>query len=219
MEVYSQSILAIDEVFRRLAFGYNGGDTPHTSTAVAYGLILNYFDQTVDNRVLPDILKAEALRGSVFDAQRYPQAAYLHKYLLRHGRLAPGPLGRWGKGVIRRLKRFWRMKVWHQGVTVHGRFGGYGAQKAWKLIKREIDSNRPAMVTAFYGQVQDKGELFRTMVACGYRIISPGRCEILVHTGRYDRHIKGSRAQLLYIPLRSVMCSYSFNVALLASAL
>jgi hypothetical protein len=219
MEVYSQSILAIDEVFRRLAFGYSGGKTPHTSTAVAYGLILNYFDRTIDNRILPDIFKAEALRGSTFDALRYPQTGYLHRYLLHHGHLAPGPLGRWGRGVVRRFRRFWQRKAWHLGVTVQTRFGGYGARKAWKLIKREIDSNRPAMVTAFYGQVQDKGEFFRTMVACGYRIISPGRCEVLVHTGRYGKHIKGSRAQLLYIPLRQVMCSYSFNVALRASAL
>jgi hypothetical protein len=219
MEIYSQSILAIDEVFRRLAFGYSGEGTPHTSTAVAYGLILNYFDRTVDNRILPDILKAEVLRGSAFDALRYPQTAYLHKYLLHHCRLAPGPLGRWGRGVIRRFKRFWQMKAWHPGVTVQGRFGGYGARNAWKLIKREIDSNRPAMVTAFSERLQDKGEFCRTMVACGYRIISPGRYEILVHTGRYGKHIKGSRAQLLYIPLRSVMCSYSFNVALLAPGL
>jgi hypothetical protein len=219
MEVYSQSIVAVDEVFRRLAFGYNGGDTPYTSTAVAYGLILNYFDQTVDSRILPDILKAEVLQGSTFGAQRYPQAAYLHKYLLRHCRLSPGPLGRWGRGVVRRLKRFWRMKAWRTDVTVQGGFGGYGAQKAWKLIKGEIDSNRPVMITAFYKRLQDKGEFFRTMVACGYRVVSPGRYEILVHTGRYGEHIKGSRAQLLYIPLKSVMCSYSFNVALLSPAL
>jgi hypothetical protein len=219
MEVYSRSILAIDEVFRRLAFGYNGGDTPDTSTAVACGLILNYLDQTIDNRILPDIFKAEALRGSAFDARRYPQTTYFHRYLLRHCHLMPGPLGRWGRGVTRRFKRFWRRKIWHGGIIVHSVFGGYGTQKAWKLIKGEIDSNRPAMVTTTYKRLRDKGEFCRTMVACGYRVTSLGRREVLVHTGRYGERIKGSRAQLLYIPLRRVMCSYSFNVALLPSAL
>jgi hypothetical protein len=219
MDVCVRSISAVDEVFRRLTFGYSGGDTPGTSTAVACGLILNYLDRTVDNRILPDIFKAEILRGSTFDAQRYPQTTYLHKYLLRHCRLIPRPIGLWGRGIVRRLKRFWRKKPWHLGVIVRSKFGGYGARKAWRLIKEEIDSGRPAMVTTTYARLKDREEPCYTMAVCGYRVMSSGRHEILVHPGKYGDHVKGSRAQLLYLPLRYVLCSYRFNVALLPPSL
>ncbi|MDR1082449.1 MAG: hypothetical protein LBL27_01095, partial [Coriobacteriales bacterium] len=181
MEAYSQSIVAVDEVFRRLAFGHDGGDTPNTSTAVACGLILNYLDRAIDDRVLPDILKAELLRGSAFDAKRYPQATYLHKYLLRHCRLTPGPLGRWGKGVVQRFKHFWKTRPWGRVVLVRSGFGGYGAQKAWGLIKTEIDSNRPVMATTTYQRLKSKGEPYYTVVVCGYRVTSSGKREILIH--------------------------------------
>jgi hypothetical protein len=187
--------------------------------AVAYGLILNYLDQTVNGRVLPDIFKAEILQGSTWDARRYPQTALLHNYLLHRGQLKPGLLGLWGKGVARRVTRFWRADPWKLGAIIRSAFGGYGAKKAWKLIKREINASRPIMITTTYRRLRSKGELFCTMVVCGYRVDPHGRREILVHTGRYGEYIKGSRAQLLYIPLKYVTCSYLFDVALLPSAL
>jgi hypothetical protein len=218
MEPCSQNIPAIDKIFRRLAFGHNGGSTPDTSTAVACGLILNYLDRTVDDRILPDVLKAEELRGPVFDVLRYPRVAYLHKYLLRHCHLAPGPLGCWGEIVTRRFKQFWQTRSWHSGVMVRGSFGGYGARRAWELVKKEIDENRPAMISIATGRLKGKSEFCHTMVVCGYRVTAAGRYELLVHSGRYGAHVKGSRAQLYYISLKDVLCSYRFTVGLLSSA-
>jgi hypothetical protein len=214
MEGYSRSIRAVDEVFRRLAFGINGKGTPNTSTATAYGLILNYFDRVFGGSILPDILKAETLQGSLWDTKRYPQAALLHSYLLRRCRLEPGLLGLWGREVVRRIRRFWRVNPWRLKMIVRSSFGGYGAKKAWGLIKREVNSDRPVMISTTYRRAKSKGEFFPTMVVCGYRVTAFGQREVLVHTGRYGDSIKGSRAQLLYIPLRYVMCSYRFDVVL-----
>jgi hypothetical protein len=219
MEAYSRSIVAIDEVFRRLAFGLNGGDTPNTSMAVACGLILNYLDRTIDDRILPDIFKAEELQGSTFNTLRYPRTAYFHKYLLRRCRFTTGSPGCWGKEVTRRFKRFWQANPWHPEVIVRSSFGGYGVRKAWELIKKEIDESRPAMITTTQKRLRGKEEFFHTMAVCGYRVTASGRQEILVHAGKYGTHVKGSRAQLFYIPLRYVLCSYSFTVGLLPSAI
>jgi hypothetical protein len=186
--------------------------------AVAYGIILNYFDRTVNNRVLPDILKAENLRGSDWSAQRYPQTSLLHRHLISHCKLKSGLLGLWGTGPIRRIRRFWRKDPWRLGVIVRSAFGGYGAKKAWRLIKREIRANHPVMVTTSYRQQGGEPELFPTMVVCGYRVTEAGRREVLVHPGRYGTCVNGSRAQLIYIPLKHIICSYRFNVALLPSA-
>jgi hypothetical protein len=219
VEDHSQSIRGIDKLFRRLSFGFSGGKTPDTSTAVAYGLILNYLDRTFDSNILPDILKAEPLQGSTWDQRRYPQTALLHNCLLRRCHLEPSPVGRWGKNVAERLKRFWRTDPWQLGVIVRGTFGGYGSGKAWELIKREVDLDLPVMVTTTYERLKDKKELYHTMVACGYRVDTQGRREILVHPGKYGEHVKGSRAQLCYISVKHVICSYSFEVGLLPSAM
>jgi hypothetical protein len=222
-------------VFKRLSFGLDGGRTPGTSTAVAYGLILNYLDRSVDNRILPSILKAELLRGSSWDTRHYPQTALLHEHLLRRCHLGPGPLdrlparllsrllgrvpGRWGKGVVRRLKRFWKKDPWKSGVIVRSTFGGYGSAGVWELALKEIDANRPLMVTSTFERLRAKGEFCRTVAVCGYRLTAFGQHELLVHSGKYGDFARGSRARLLYIPVNSVLCSYCFDVALLPSAL
>ncbi|MDR0346751.1 MAG: hypothetical protein LBH56_00020, partial [Coriobacteriales bacterium] len=212
---YSRSVRGLEELLKRLSFGMNGGRTPNTSTAVAYGLILNYFDRVSPKDILPGILKSEALRGSEWDAQRYPQTALLHGYLLNRARLKPSPLGRWGRNVVWRLQRFWRGNPWQTGVIVRNMFGGYGHRKAWRLIQEEIDANRPVMVTALYDRLKSRGELYHTMVVCGYRVDAQGRRDILVHSGQYEGGVKGSRAQLHYISVRHVICSYYFDVVLL----
>jgi hypothetical protein len=206
-------------VLRRLSFGLNGGATTGTSLAIAYGLILNYLDHSFNGRVLPSILKAESLRGSDWRAERYPQTILLHNYLLRRCRLKPNLWGLRGKEVIRRIRRFWRRDPWQTGVIVRCAFGGYGSEKAWKLIRREVRHNRPAMVTTNYPRLRGKGEFFPTLMVCGYRVTESGRREVLVHPGRYDSYVKGSRAQLIYISLDHILCSYRFDIALLPSSL
>lgn len=219
MRARSRSIEGVDEIFRRLSFGRNGGKTPNTSTAVAYGLILNYLDRSVDDRILPNVLKSEILQGSAWSTQRYPQTALLHDYLLRHCHLEPGPLGNWGKGLVRHLKRFWQADPWKMGVIVRSAFGGYGGWNSWKLIQQEIESNRPMMMATTDGRLRSKGEFCHTVVACGYRLTAFGQREILVHSGKYGDFIKGSRSRLLYVPISYVLCSYCFDVVLLSSAL
>jgi hypothetical protein len=206
-------------VLKRLSFGFNDKKAPGTSTAVAYGIILNYLACTVNSRILPDILKAESLRGSDWSSQRYPQTVLLHRYLVFRCRLRSRLLGLWGKKVVRRIRRFWRKDPWRLGVIVRSAFGGYGAKKAWLLIKKEVGANRPLLVTTNHQRLRCKGELFSTVVACGYRVTKSGQREVLVHPGRYDDCIKGSRVQLVYIPVRNILCSYRFDVALLRSAL
>jgi hypothetical protein len=219
LQACSQSIDAVDEVLRRLSFGLNGGETPRTSVAVAYGLTLNYLSQVIDSRVLPEIFRAEPLQGSFWDSQRYPQTGLLHTYLLTHFDLKPGPLGLWGAEVVRRLKHFWRANPWRLGVVVRSGFGGYGAETTWKLVKQSIDSGYPAMVTTPHQCPGAIDERPYTMLACGYRITAFGQREVLVHSGSYGDSIKGSRIQLHYLPLRHLLCGYRFDVALLSSAL
>jgi hypothetical protein len=209
----------VDSILKRLSFGFNEKGALGTSMTVAYGLVLNYLARTVSSHILPDILKAENLRGSDWDAQRYPQTVLLHRYLISQCRLSSRLLGLWGKKAVRRIRRFWRKDPWQLGVAVRSAFGGYGAKKAWRVIKKEVRANRPLMVTTNYQRLRCKGELFSTMVACGYRVTKSGQREVLVHPGRYDDYIKGSRVQLVYVPLQHVLCSYHFDVVLLPLAL
>jgi hypothetical protein len=215
----SQSIRALDEVFRRLSFGLGDGKAASSSAVVAYGLILNYLDRIVDDRVLPDVFKAESLQGSTWDPLRYPQTALLHRYLSARLDLRPSLLGFLGKDVVQRLRRFWRTNPWRLGVVVRSGFGGYGAKKVWGSIKTAIDSSYPAMVATTRWQAGSAGTLPAAMVACGYRVTAFGQRELLVHTGSYGDFVRGSRARLFYIPLRHVLCAYRFDVALFPSAL
>jgi hypothetical protein len=224
----SRSIRFTDEVFRRLSFGCDGSDgtggtgatgatggVPGNSTAVACGLILCYLDRMVDSRILPVALEAESLQGSSWSDASYPRAARLYAYLLRYGRLKAGIFGRWGRGVARRFRRFWRAKRWSREVIVRCRFGGYGAKKAWKLVTEEIDASHPAMVTVWSSALRGAPRGLHTVAVCGYHITPGGRRELLVHTGRYGDFVKGGRAQLVTIPVKSVVCSYRFDVQFL----
>jgi hypothetical protein len=215
MPLESGSIKALQNVFRRLSFGFNGDKTPNSSTAVACGLILNYLDRTVDSHILPPSLKAENLRGTRYDALQYMRTDWLHSYLLRSCRLAPGRFGRWGKSVVHRFAKYWEARPWTIGVVVRCRFGGYGVEKAWRLIKREVDSNRPAMATVRRCALAGGKLKWHTVVVCGYRKTMFGRREMLVHTGIYDDSIQGSRVELVYIPLKHLVCSYRFVVTIL----
>jgi hypothetical protein len=218
VEVKSQSITDLDDVLRRVSFGRNGGKTSGSSTAVAVGIILNYLDRTVDNRILPDNLKAEDLKGSEYNKVLYMRTSWLHHYLLKTCQLEPGRFGRWGKGVVDRFRRFWQLRPFTQGVIVRCRFGGYDDKNAWRLIKKEIDLSRPAMVTLRKSKLAGGKPCWHTVVVCGYRITPFGKRELLIHAGMYGDSIKGSRVQLKYVPLKDVVCSYRFDVLLLAAA-
>jgi hypothetical protein len=212
-----QSVTDLDDVLRRVSFGYNGGKTKGSSTAVAVGIILNYLDRTVDKRILPDNLKAEDLKGSQYNPIQYMRTDWLHHYLLKTCQMEPGRFGQWGKGMVHRFERFWQARPWTPGVIVRCRFGGYDTKNAWALLKKEIDASRPAMVTLRKSQLAGGKPIWHTVVVCGYRITTLRRREILVHTGMYGDTIKGSRVQLKYIPLKDVVCSYRFDVVLLAA--
>jgi hypothetical protein len=217
VQAYSRSIRGLDEVFRRLSFGCNGGRHPNSSTAVCIGLILNYFDRTVDTRILPEALKAEELQGSIWEVRRYPHTTMLHDYLIRRCHLEPGTFGCWGKDAISKFKQHWQAKPWTPGVIVRGTFGGFGKDGAWTLIKQEIDASRPAMITVPRRAAKTLQGRWHSMVVCGYRITPFGHRELLVHTGRYGDSVKGSRAQVFYISLEKVLCSYRFDVGLLST--
>ena len=215
MASHSRSIVGVDELFRRIAFGRNGGKTPDSSIAVACGLILNYFDISVDPRVLPGVFKAELLQGSDWDELRYPRVALLHRYLLRNCHLESGTLWLRGKEVVKRFKQYWQSRPWVIGVIVRAAFGGYGAEKAWSLAQTEVDANRPLMVTMKQVTISGKKLKRHSLAVCGYRVGVLGRRELLVHPGLYGPTVKGSRSQLRYVPLKHVLCSYRFDVVLL----
>lgn len=161
------------------AFGYNDDNT---CTAVAVSLVLNYLDITYNDGIVPDSLELENLSEDVpFDASSsyvkntYPYAYALHRTLVNDCNLHPVS---YADAVINAVNAFSNKYMSNVRVSV-----------IWNLseipnnyVLYSIDNNMPSMVTyTFFGDYQ-----FHSMPVYGYRLLSDGSKEYLVHTGWYS---------------------------------
>jgi hypothetical protein len=205
--------MEVDDVFRRITFGNNANDESITSAFVALGLILNYLDRKNEKRVIPDILEAEILQGSDWSAARYPRTNQFQKELRRLFGSKPRQVDLWGKQFATKFNQGWSNLYWAKEIFVRCTYGGFGKDKVWELITGETAENRPVMVIMRQVSINSKSLRFYVMAACGYREGTKGKREIMVHSGKYgEQHVRGSRAQLMYVPIDQAICAYKFNV-------
>ncbi|HBT95898.1 MAG TPA: hypothetical protein DEB24_07390 [Coriobacteriia bacterium] len=206
------SIKGLDDVFRRLSFGPNPEYDSVTSAFVSLGLILNYLDCKNDNRVIPDILGSEALRGSDWSAARYPRTNQFIKELRRLFGGNPKQFELWGKRFATKFNKGWLGLYWAKEVFVRSAYSGLGKEKVWELVTAEVAANRPVLVIMKTLVIGEQPHNNYAVTVCGYRLGSMGARELMVHVGQYGDDVRGSRVRLDYVSLDQAICAYRFSV-------
>lgn len=191
------------------AFGFNDDNT---CTAVAVSLILNYLDITYNDGIVPDNLELENLSEDVtsdanssYVKNTYPNAYALHRTLVDNCHL--GPVS-YADAVVRAAQAFSSQYMNNVRVSV-----------TWNLaeipnnnVLTSIDNKMPSMVTyTFFGGYQ-----FHSMPAYGYRLLSDGSKEYLVHTGWYstirNNTVSKQRMPLVWASEEAFTYLYKFSI-------
>lgn len=177
--VKTETIPAYTAGIRQKAFGYNDDDT---CTAVALSLVLNYLDIEYDDGIVPSNMELENIKEDVpedvnatYVENEYPRANRFHRTLVEECGL--GAIS-YADAVIDAVDIF--SAEYMDGVSV---------SVLWNLseipnnyVVASVDAEMPALVTyTFFGNYK-----FHTMPAFGYRLLSDGSKEYLVHTGWYS---------------------------------
>lgn len=190
------------------AFGYNDDNT---CTAVAVSLVLNYLDITYDNGIVPDNLELENLSRNVDNSvnaaaikKYYPQAYAFHRTLADDCGIDEVS---YADAVISGVENF--SEQYMDGVEV---------KVDWNLTElpnnyviTSIDNDMPSMVTyTIFGDYS-----MHTMPAYGYRLLSDGSYEYLVHTGWYSTIRNNSNKQkmpMVWAPEEALTYLYKFTI-------
>ena len=179
---YQKIIPYATQRIQRKAFGYN---SDNTCTAIACTLILDYLDwknsDIVPTKFHLENLQYDASPSSQADTERlYPKAHAFHRFLVTECGMGAATFGR---GVASGLIDYrWSSKLIfdtkiasHYVLNINTNFG-----------INELDADRPIMITSTIGGDYN----FHTMAVYGYRWLSDGSLEWLVHTGWHTSTIK-----------------------------
>jgi hypothetical protein len=118
-----------------------------------------------------------------WDSAAYPKTAALHNYLVDD--CGMGPMT-YADGVPNGLY------LYRAGDSLRGQTGIDADWiftlpfVGWNLVVDEIDRNKPAMVTTTIQSTLSPEYYFHTMAVDGYKALSDGGQEILVHPGWYS---------------------------------
>lgn len=201
----TETIPSYTSGIRQKAFGYNDDNT---CTAVALSLVLNYLDIEYDDGIVPSNMELENIAEEVpnnanvsYVEDNYPRANRFHRTLVEDCGLGAAS---YADAVIAALNVF--SDEYMDGVDV---------SVLWNLseipnnyVVASVDDDMPAMVTyTFFGDYK-----FHTMPAYGYRLLSDGSKEYLVHTGWYSSMRNETQMPMVWAPEQAITYLYKFTI-------
>jgi hypothetical protein len=181
----SKSLSFAEDYIEKFSFGNNAGGDSNSCTAVAIQLALNYLDQTVDGKIVPDKFEAEELltKTTEFNLSKYAKTGAMFNHLLYDCYLAPVYFagltpGVWGDqartGIL-----LYRAK---NGITPIGLNLDWTIIDCWGYVTAEIDKELVALITT--SPLDSSRYKSHTMVVTGYDD-SYGQRDFKAHNGWY----------------------------------